>query len=79
MTDIFDRLSRAMDEGPIIAYFGYGSLVNRTTLRTDYVAAQPVRLNGWRRCWRPRANGDPRRSSAKFIDAQCQETRRECH
>ena len=34
MTDIFDRLRRAMDEGPIIAYFGYGSLVNRTTLRT---------------------------------------------
>ncbi len=59
MTDISDRLKRAMDDGPVIAYFGYGSLVNRTTLRTEYIAAQPVRLNGWRRCWRPRSNGDP--------------------
>ncbi|MCY6380302.1 gamma-glutamylcyclotransferase family protein [Hoeflea prorocentri] len=43
----------------LIAYFGYGSLVNRATLRTDYVAAQPVRLMGWRRCWRPRHAQDP--------------------
>ncbi|MEX3009486.1 gamma-glutamylcyclotransferase family protein [Hoeflea sp. TYP-13] len=46
----------------LIAYFGYGSLVNRDTLRTDYVHAQPVRLHGWRRCWRPRMHGDPIRS-----------------
>ena len=46
MIDIPDRLKRAMDDGPVIAYFGYGSLINRTTLRTEYIAAQPVRLNG---------------------------------
>jgi hypothetical protein len=48
-----------MDEGPIVAYFGYGSLVNRTTLRTQYIAAQPANLSGWRRCWRPRKADDP--------------------
>lgn len=47
--------------GALIAYFGYGSLVNRATLRTDFVGAQPVRLRGWRRCWRPRHSGDPLR------------------
>ena len=41
----------------LVAYFGYGSLVNRATLRTAYVSAQPVRLHGWRRCWRPRHHG----------------------
>ncbi len=48
-----------MDDGPIVAYFGYGSLVNRSTLRTRYVDAAPARLNGWRRCWRPRRTDDP--------------------
>ncbi|WP_419912886.1 gamma-glutamylcyclotransferase family protein [Hoeflea sp.] len=43
----------------LVAYIGYGSLVNRTTLRTDYVSAQRVSLHGWRRCWRPRMKGDP--------------------
>ncbi|AKI00251.1 hypothetical protein IMCC20628_01535 [Hoeflea sp. IMCC20628] len=33
---------------------GYGSLVNRATLRTEIVAAWPARLKGWRRTWRPR-------------------------
>ncbi|MCP4319395.1 MAG: gamma-glutamylcyclotransferase [Hyphomicrobiales bacterium] len=42
----------------LVAYFGYGSLVNRDTLSTDYVDARPVRLHGWRRCWRPRMRGD---------------------
>ena len=37
-----------------VAYFGYGSLVNRATLRTDIVAIVPARLVGWRRIWRPR-------------------------
>ncbi|WP_136656855.1 gamma-glutamylcyclotransferase family protein [Nitratireductor sp. XY-223] len=49
----------------LVAYFGYGSLVNRTTLRTDYVSAQRVRLSGWRRCWRPRMKGDPIRSKRR--------------
>lgn len=40
--------------GEIVAYFGYGSLVNRATHRTGIVAARPCRLKGWRRFWRPR-------------------------
>jgi hypothetical protein len=38
----------------LVAYFGYGSLVNRSTLRTDIVGIVAARLLGWRRCWRPR-------------------------
>ena len=49
----------ATDPDELVAYFGYGSLVNRDTLRTDFLHAQPVRLHGWRRCWRPRKQGDP--------------------
>lgn len=45
-----DTISR---EG-VIAYFGYGSLVNRATHRTAIVDAVPARLCGWRRTWRPR-------------------------
>jgi hypothetical protein len=41
------------DAGELVGYFGYGSLVNRATLRTEIVAAFPARLNGWRRTWRP--------------------------
>jgi hypothetical protein len=41
-------------EGAFVAYFGYGSLVNRATLRTDIVDIVPARLVGWRRIWRPR-------------------------
>lgn len=40
--------------GGLVAYFGYGSLVNRATLRTAIVHAVPARLHGWRRAWRPR-------------------------
>ncbi|MBO6726461.1 MAG: gamma-glutamylcyclotransferase [Rhizobiaceae bacterium] len=40
--------------GDHVAYFGYGSLVNRATLRTQIVSAVPARLLGWRRRWRPR-------------------------
>jgi hypothetical protein len=40
--------------GGHVAYFGYGSLVNRATLRTDIVGIVPARLVGWRRYWRPR-------------------------
>lgn len=39
-----------------IAYFGYGSLVNLSTLRTPYISAHLARVRGWRRTWlhRPR-------------------------
>lgn len=40
--------------GELVAYFGYGSLVNRATHRTEIVHAVPARLIGWRRYWRPR-------------------------
>jgi hypothetical protein len=40
--------------GGLVAYFGYGSLVNRATLRTEIVHAVPARLLGWRRTWRAR-------------------------
>lgn len=43
-----------VSEEEIVGYFGYGSLVNRTTHRTDIVDAVPARLIGWQRCWMPR-------------------------
>jgi len=44
----------------LIGYFGYGSLVNRDTLRTDIVAAYPARVSGWRRVWLPRPANAPK-------------------
>ncbi|MAY63047.1 MAG: gamma-glutamylcyclotransferase [Rhizobiales bacterium] len=44
----------------LVAYFGYGSLVNRATLRTEIVAAFPARLSGYRRVWRPRPAHAPK-------------------
>lgn len=46
------ELERLAEAGELIGYFGYGSLVNRDTLRTEIVAACPARLKGWRRYWR---------------------------
>lgn len=43
----------------LVAYFGYGSLVNRATLRTGIVAAHRARLKGWRRSWHSRPDGGP--------------------
>lgn len=45
---------------PLIGYFGYGSLVNRATLRTEIVTAYPARLSGYRRVWRPRPAHAPK-------------------
>ena len=45
------------DPNTHIAYFGYGSLVNRATHRTDIAHFTRVRLKGWRRHWLPRLNG----------------------
>ncbi len=39
-----------------IAYFGYGSLVNRATHRTDIIGYSKVTLKGWRREWLARPN-----------------------
>ncbi len=49
-----DALARLCARGEIVAYFGYGSLVNRATHRTAILHAVPARLAGWRRTWRPR-------------------------
>jgi cation transport regulator ChaC len=49
------RETERLDEaGRLVAYFGYGSLVNRATHRTEIVDAVPARLSGWRRHWRAR-------------------------
>ncbi len=47
---LIDRWSN--DE--LIAYFGYGSLVNRKTLPDNIIDAFPVTLKGWRRHWQRR-------------------------
>jgi hypothetical protein len=44
----------------LVAYFGYGSLVNRATLRTEILAAYPARLSGYRRVWCGRPAHAPR-------------------
>ena len=44
-----------------IGYFGYGSLVNRQTLATDYIDCRPARLKGWRRHWQARPDGPEQR------------------
>lgn len=44
----------------LVGYFGFGSLVNTSTLRTDYIETIPVALKGWRRHWQGRpAVDDP--------------------
>ncbi|PSH57724.1 gamma-glutamylcyclotransferase [Phyllobacterium endophyticum] len=48
-----DDIKALAKNGRLVAYFGYGSLVNRQTLRTNIVEAVPARLHGWRRLWRP--------------------------
>ena len=48
-----EDLEKLAAEGRLVGYFGYGSLVNRATLRTAAVAAYPARLSSWRRVWRP--------------------------
>ena len=58
----------------LVAYFGYGSLVNRDTHRTEIVGAYPAQLKGWRRQW-VRRDGESsrallsvRRDPASVID-----------
>ncbi|WP_290998070.1 gamma-glutamylcyclotransferase family protein [Hoeflea sp.] len=52
----FEQLAQ---ENRLVGYFGYGSLVNRLTLRPGVVAAWPARLSGWRRTWRARPDMGP--------------------
>lgn len=58
----------------LIAYFGYGSLVNRATHRTDIAGYSPARLKGWRRQWLPRPHSDfgPVAMLSVFEDSRCE-------
>lgn len=47
-------LPRLAADGRVVAYFGYGSLVNRRTLRTKFLAIRKASVRGWRRFWLPR-------------------------
>lgn len=44
----------SLHNNKMVGYFGYGSLVNRGTLKTKYVATIPAHLKGWRRHWQSR-------------------------
>lgn len=49
-----DELERLADEGELIAYFGYGSLVNPKTHRTNVVRCERAQLRGFSRTWQAR-------------------------
>lgn len=49
--ELINLLREKSKQGPIVGYFGYGSLVNKNTLRTEYIATIPASLNGWQRMW----------------------------
>ena len=40
----------------LIGYFGFGSLVNKHTLRTSFSGMAPARLKGYRRHWQARTD-----------------------
>ena len=47
-------LARLAAEGRVVAYFGYGSLVNSRTLRTKFLGIRRAEARGWQRFWLPR-------------------------
>ena len=52
-------LAELAAKGEIVAYFGYGSLVNRRTLRTKFLGIRRASATGWQRFWLPRGqDGD---------------------
>jgi hypothetical protein len=52
-------LAELAASGQIVAYFGYGSLVNRRTLRTKFLGIRRASAAGWQRFWLPRGpDGD---------------------
>ncbi len=66
-------LARLGAEGRVVAYFGYGSLVNRDTLRTKFLGIRAAQVRGWRRFWLYRGEGtlallSVRRDSEAAID-----------
>lgn len=61
-------LARLASDGQVVAYFGYGSLVNRHTLRTQFLGIRKARVSGWRRFWLPRGEHIPALLSVKPED-----------
>ncbi|RFC65072.1 gamma-glutamylcyclotransferase [Fulvimarina endophytica] len=49
------ELAELAAEGRVVAYFGYGSLVNPRTLRTRFLAIRRAAAFGWQRVWLPRS------------------------
>lgn len=49
-------LDAEIKAGRVVAYFGYGSLVNKHTLRTKFLGIRRAEIRGWRRMWLPRGN-----------------------
>ena len=53
-----DDINTLAAAGELIAYFGYGSLVNPATHRTPVLGYVPAKLRGWRRAWVARSDWD---------------------
>lgn len=53
-THILQDIQNAAARGEVFAYFGYGSLVNRATHRTNILGAVQASVRGWRRHWQAR-------------------------
>lgn len=62
------------DAQVLVGYFGFGSLVNRHTLRTSYVDIVPATLIGWRRHWQARTETLPQKIALLSIhqDPTCE-------
>lgn len=56
MVDVLGQLAA---KGELIAYFGYGSLVNPATHRTPSLYFANARLHGWQRRWTARPDVNP--------------------
>ncbi|MGB7431187.1 MAG: gamma-glutamylcyclotransferase family protein [Ahrensia sp.] len=54
-----DQLHKLAAKGELIAYFGYGSLVNPATHRTNSFGYANARLRGWQRRWTARPDEHP--------------------
>ncbi len=54
-----DRLSALAQAGEAIAYFGYGSLVNPYTHRTEITGYARASVHGWQRRWQGRPDDHP--------------------
>ena len=55
-------LPRLAAEGRVVAYFGYGSLVNRRTLRTKFLGIRRASVAGRTQAMTRAAHGDQRGS-----------------